>query len=228
MDVQQLKNNWIYSLLLFAVLSAIMALNTSEFFYKSGSAGVGIVILIILNFRKTKQPNDTWMIIGAFLFSIAGDWFMSNKLGDPMMFSKGIALFFIAHAGYLGFALLNGKIKWRFTLLILMAYLVFFFLLLYPSIDDKVLMYAALVYLLISCLTFGASFGINGDTGFKWTYVFGIFLIVFSDTIIALTEFLGYTKLDFMILPTYYLAHISITFSLIRRENLQENNMEIT
>jgi len=220
MNVQQLKNNWIYSLLLFAVLSAIMALNTSEFFYKSGSAGVGIIILIILNFRKTKQPNDTWMIIGAFLFSIAGDWFMSNKLGDPTMFSKGIALFFIAHAGYLGFALLNGKIKWRFTLLILIAYLVFFFLLLYPSIEDKVLMYAALIYLLISCLTFGTSVGIKGDALFKWAYIFGIFLIVFSDTIIALTEFLGFDKLDFMILPTYYLAHISITFSIIRRESL--------
>ncbi|MGB5360009.1 MAG: lysoplasmalogenase [Eudoraea sp.] len=214
------KNNYLYLLLLFAVISAIMALNTSEFFYKSGSAGVGIIILIILNFRKTKQPNDTWMIIGAFLFSIAGDWFMSNKLEDPTMFSKGIALFFIAHAGYLGFALLNGKIKWRFTLLILIAYLVFFFLLLYPSIEDKVLMYAALIYLLISCLTFGTSVGIKGDALFKWAYIFGIFLIVFSDTIIALTEFLGFDKLDFMILPTYYLAHISITFSIIRRESL--------
>lgn len=200
-----------------------MALNTSDFFYKSGSAGVGILIILILNFRKTKQPNDTWMIIGAFLFSIAGDWFMSNKLGDPMMFSKGIALFFLAHLGYLGFALVNGKIKWRFTLIVLIAYLLFFFLLLAPSIDDKILRYAALIYLLISCLTFGTSVGIKGDKVFKWAYIFGIFLIVFSDTIIALTEFLGYSKLDFMILPTYYLAHISITFALIRRENLEGN-----
>ncbi|WP_297704230.1 lysoplasmalogenase [uncultured Eudoraea sp.] len=214
------KNNWLYLLLLFAVISAIMALNTSDFFYKSGSAGVGILIILIINFRKTKQPNDTWMIIGAFIFSIVGDWFMSNKLGDTMMFSKGIALFFIAHLGYLGFALVNGKIKWRFTLIILIAYLLFFFLLLSPSIDDKILRYAGLIYLLISCLTFGSSMGIKGDTVFKWAYIFGIFLIVFSDTIIALTEFLGYTELDFIILPTYYLAHISITYSLIRRENL--------
>ncbi|MEP0132823.1 MAG: lysoplasmalogenase family protein [Eudoraea sp.] len=221
MKGKRFKNNWIYFLLLFAVISAIVALNTSDFFYKSGSAGVGILIILILNFRKTKQPNDTWMIMGAFLFSIAGDWFMSNKLGDSMMFSKGIALFFLAHLGYLGFALVNGKIKWRFTLIVLIAYLLFYYLLLVPSIDDKILLYAALIYLLISCFTFGTSIGIKGDTAFKWTYIFGIFLIVFSDTIIALTEFLGYSKLDFMILPTYYLAHISITFSLIRRENLQ-------
>jgi len=215
-----IKNNWIYSLLLFAVLSAIMALNTSEFLYKSGSAGIGILILLILNFKKIRQPNDTWLIIGAFMFSIAGDWFMSNKLGDSMIFSKGIALFFIAHLGYLGFALRNGKIKWGFTLIVLIAYLLFFFLLLYPSIEDKILLYAALIYLLISCLTFGASVGIKGDALFIKAYIFGIFLIVFSDTIIALTEFLGYDTLDFLILPTYYLAHISITFSLIRRENL--------
>lgn len=226
MDKLRLKENWIYSLLLFAVLFAIIALNTNEFFYKSGSAGIGILTLLILNFKKVKQPNDSWMIIGAFLFSIAGDWFMSNKLGDSMMFSKGIALFFMAHLGYLGFALRNGKIKWGFTLAILVAYLLFFFLMLYPNIEDKILLYAALVYLLISCLTFGTSIGAKGDTIFKRAFIFGIFLIVFSDTIIALTEFLGYDKLDFLILPTYYLAHISITFSLIRRQNIRETNLE--
>lgn len=219
MKISWFKKNWVYFLLLFSVISAFTALNTSEFLYKSGSAGVGILIILILNLRKSKQPNDTWLIIGAFLFSIAGDWFMSNKMGDTMMFSKGIALFFLAHLGYLGFALVNGKIKWRFTLTILVAYLLFFFLLLAPSIDDNILLYAALIYLLISCLTFGASVGIKGDPVFKWTYIFGIFLIVFSDTIIALTEFLEYNKLDFLILPTYYLAHISITYSLIRRSN---------
>lgn len=227
MDKPQPKKKWIYSLLILAVISAILALNTSEFYYKSGSAGIGILILLILNLKKVKQPNDSWLIVGAFLFSIAGDWFMSNKLGDSMMFSKGIALFFMAHLGYLGFALRNGKIKWEFTLVILAAYLLFFFLLLYPNIEDEILLYAALIYLLISCLTFGTSIGIKGDSLFKRTFIFGVFLIVFSDTIIALTEFLGYDKLDFLILPTYYLAHISITFSLIRRENIRETNMEI-
>jgi len=219
MKANWFEKNWVYFLLLFSVISAVIALHTSEFLYKSGSAGIGILIILMLNFRKSKQPNDTWLIMGAFLFSIAGDWFMSNKQGDSMMFSKGIALFFLAHLGYLGFALLNGKIKWRFTLSILIAYLLFFFLLLVPSIDDQILRYAALVYLLISCLTFGTSVGIKGDTVFKWAFIFGIFLIVFSDTIIALTEFLKYSKLDFMILPTYYLAHISITYALIRRSN---------
>ena len=211
------KRNWIYALLLFSVISAIMALITSNFTYKSGTAGIGIIILLILNFRKVKPSNDIWLIKGAFLFSIAGDWFLTNMDGDPMKFSKGIALFFIAHIGYLVFAALNGQIKWRVTSILLATFLVFFFLILYPSISDKVLMLSTLIYLLVSCLSLGAAVGIKSDPWVKWTYAFGILLILFSDTIISLKEFLGYNILNFMILPTYYLAHISITFSLIRK-----------
>lgn len=216
------KNNLIYALLLLSVLSAIMALITSNFIFKSGTAGIGIIILIILNFRKVKPSKETWLIIAAFLFSIGGDWFLSNMDGDSIMFSKGIALFFLAHVGYLVFALFNGRIGWKLTGIILAAFLVFYFLVLYPSIDDKVLMLAVLIYLLISCLSMGAAMGIKNDPMVKWAYTFGIFLILFSDTIISLTEFLGYNTLNFIILPTYYLAHISITFSLIRKADLKK------
>ena len=181
-----------------------------------------MIILLIIHFKSVKPHKDLWFIIGAFLFSILGDWFMSHKIGDITMFSKGIALFFLAHVGYLLFAAYNGKMKWTFTSILLLVFLSYFFWLLYPAITDKVLLIAALIYLLISCVTFGASFGITGIPVVKWAYVFGIFLVVFSDTIISLTEFLGYTALDFLILPTYYLAHISISFSLIQRMQLEE------
>ena len=211
------KNNWPYMLLIFSVLMAILALSTSSFIYKSGTAAMGILIIILLNFNKTKPTKDTLLIIGGFLFSIIGDWFLSNMAGDTLMFSKGIALFFLAHLGYFVFATINGQIKWRFTSILLTVFLLFFFLLLYPAISDKVLLSATLVYLLLSCLSLGAAVGIKGDQIVRWAYVFGIFLILFSDTIISLTEFLGYNSFDFMILPTYYLAHISITFALIRK-----------
>lgn len=214
------KNNWIYGLLSISLILAVMALITSNFIYKSGTAGMGILILIILYFKDIKPSKDTWFIIGAFVFSIAGDWFLSHMDGDIIMFSKGIALFFIAHIGYLMFAIMNGKINWRFTGLLLLIYLSFFFIILYPAINDKTLMLATLIYLLVSCLSLGAAVGIKADPVIKWTFVFGIFLILFSDTIISLTEFLGYKAFDFLILPTYYLAHISITFSLIRKVTL--------
>lgn len=39
-------------------------------------------------------------------------------------------------------------------------------------------------------------------------------MILFSDTLIALREFMEYGKWDFLVLPTYYLAHIVITRAL--------------
>jgi len=215
-----IKNNWIYGFLIFSVVTAILALNNFGFIFKSGTAGIGIIVLALLNQRKTKPSKDVWMIIAAFLFSIAGDWFLSHSNNDTIMFSKGIALFFFAHIGYLSFALLNGKIKWLTTSILLVVFLLYFFVLLYPTFDDTVLMLASLIYLFISCLSFGASLGIKGDSVVKWTYVFGIFLVLFSDTIISLTDFLGYKSIVFLILPTYYLAHIIITFSLMRKINL--------
>lgn len=225
MKLQTSNNKLIYALLLFSGISAITALITSSFIFKSGTAGIGIIILIILNFRKVKTSKETWLIIGAFLLSIAGDWFLSNMDGNPMMFSKGIALFFLAHVGYLMFAVFNGRIRWRFTGILLAVFLVFYFVILYPSINNKILILAVLIYLLVSCLSMGAAVGIKSDPLVKWSYAFGIFLILFSDTIISLKEFLGYNILNFIILPTYYLAHISITFSLIRKADLRRKKM---
>ena len=143
---------------------------------------------------------------------------MTNKGDDSLIFSKGIVAFFVAHIGYFLFAISNGRTNWKITILILFVFLIYFFWLLFPAISEAILLVATLIYLLISCLTFGASFGINGNSVFKWSYLFGVFLIVFSDTIISFTEFLGYSEFDFLILPTYYLAHISIAFSLIQRQ----------
>lgn len=213
-----LRKNMLYALLLIPTISAIMALNHFGFFFKSGSAGGGILIILLLYFKQLRTRKDIWMIIAAFLFSIGGDWFLSHKHGDASMFVYGIALFFFAHVGYLVYALLNGRIKWLFTSVLLLGFLLFFFLMLYPGIDDKTLMIAALVYLLISCFSLGASVGIKTETVEKWAYIFGIFLILFSDTIIAFKEFVGYKELNFLILPTYYLAHLTITFSLMRKK----------
>lgn len=211
------KNNWWYSLLLIPLILAVLALNGFGFFFKSGSAGGGILIVLWFWFRELKQSKDVWMIVLAFLFSIGGDWFMSNRQDNTEMFVAGIALFFVAHIGYLLYGLMNGKLRWGFTTIILAGYLVFFFLMLYPSIDNRILMLAALLYLLISCFSMGAATGINAKPIVKWAYVFGIFLVLFSDTIIALSEFAGYHVLNFLILPTYYAAHISVTFSLIAK-----------
>jgi len=220
-----LKKNGLYVLLGVSVILAILGVSTANFIFKSGTAGMGILIILILYAQFKKSAKDTWMILGAFLFSIIGDWFLSNMNGDSLMFVKGIALFFLAHVGYLLYALFNGRIKGMFTVILLAAYLVFFFLVLYPTFTDVPLMIASLVYLLISCFSLGAAMGMKGDPTAKRSFIFGVVLIIFSDTIIAFKEFVDYHTFDFLITPTYYLAHIFITFSLIKRF---ESNVPIT
>lgn len=210
----------LYSLLAISGASAILALATSDFILGSGTAGIGIVILLMLIVSQPNPARATWLIIGAFLFSIIGDWHLSNMEGDAIMFSKGIAFFFLAHLGYLLFALRNGGINWRFTVILLGIFLIFFAVMLYPAIKDMILLIAVLIYLVVSCLSLGAAVGMVNEPVVKKSYVFGIFLILFSDTIISLKEFLGYDTFNFLILPTYYLAHISITFALIKNAGL--------
>jgi uncharacterized membrane protein YhhN len=211
------KKNWWYSLLLVPLIMAILALNGFGFFFKSGSAGGGILIVLLLWFSQLKRNKDVWMIFLAFLFSIGGDWFMSNRQDNMEMFVAGIALFFVAHIGYLLYALMNGRMQWIFTVVILVGYLAFFVLKLAPAIDSQLLLFAVLVYLLISCFSMGAAAGMDAKPLVKWPFVLGIFLVLFSDTIIALREFVTYDKFNFLILPTYYAAHISVTFSLIAK-----------
>lgn len=214
---QLLNQKWIYVLLLIPFASAILALLHFGFVFKSGTAGFGILIVLILYFDRLWQTKDIWFIMAAFMFSIAGDWFLSNMDGDTGMFVSGIAFYFFAHIGYLLFALMNGKIKKVFTLILLAGYLVFFGMKILPNIDNAMLIWAALIYLIISCLSLGAAVGLRGNPVSKWGYAFGIFLILFSDTIIAHKEFVGFKELNFLILPTYYLAHITIVFSLMKR-----------
>ena len=206
-----------YLSLLIPLVLAILAIAGYGFLFKAAVPGSCAFILILLFRKHLKSIPDIWFVLAAFLFSIAGDWFLSNKGDSFMMFSAGIGLYLFAHLGYLLFALRNGRIHLMFTIVVLAGYLLFFFVRLYPAIDDTILLIAVLVYLLISCVSLGAAFGIRLNPLVKWTYFAGVTLVLLSDTIIALNEFTSYGALNFLILPSYYAAHMSITFALIRR-----------
>lgn len=206
----------IYFLLGLQVLSAVLALNTGNFLFKSGSAGIGALILLILSSRNRFATPALWMVVWAFVFSIIGDYFLSHRNGELMMFVYGILFFFLAHIGYLAYSLFNGKIHWPMTLLLCGGYLIFFFTSLHDNIEARVLLWAALAYLFVSCFSLGAAWGLSQKGWAKWGYVLGIVLILFSDTLIAIREFMGYGGWDFLVLPTYYLAHIVITWALWR------------
>lgn len=208
-----------YSSLLIPFILAILAVAGFGFLFKAAVPGSCAIILIFFYKKQLKSFPDIWYVIAAFLFSIAGDWFLSNKGDSFLMFSAGIGLYLFAHVGYLWFALKNGRMHKLFTIVLLAGYLLFFFVRLYPALDDTVLLIAVLLYLLISCFSLGAAFGIKLAPVVKWSFFAGVTLVLFSDTIIALNEFTGYGTLNFLILPTYYAAHMIITFALIRRQS---------
>jgi len=206
-----------YYLLIIPLILAYFAKSGYGFVFKASVPGSCILILVFLHRKVLSTISDVWYVFAAFFFSIIGDWFLSNKGDSFIMFSLGISFFFIAHVGYLGFALANGKLHKFFTVVLLSGYIVFFFLCMFPAINDTVLLIATFLYLLISCFSFGAAFGIKLKPVVKWSYFLGITFVLFSDTIIALSEFTKYRELNFLILPTYYAAHIIITFAIMKK-----------
>lgn len=211
------RDNRVYAVLLVPAILGVMGLLGYGFFFKSGTAGFGLLFAVYIFLREGRKSIDVWALIGAFAFSIGGDWFLSTRNGETDRFVIGIALFFVAHIGYLSYALLNGKIKKTFTAIFTAVFLVYYFLVLYPAIDEVILNIAVLVYLLISCLSFGIAVGFEGNVASKRAYIFGIFLVLFSDTIISIKEFVGVQEVDWLILPTYYLAHIAVTFAMMEK-----------
>ncbi len=210
-------------LILIPVVSAILALNGLGMFFRTGVAASCILILIVAYGRKINK--GVWIFIAALLFLIIGDWFLSHRRGIPIRFIYGILFFFIAHIGILWFSLRNGKINLRLLAITLFIYLIFFFLILLPNIDDSLLLVAVLGYLLISCTSFAAAYGVQFLGYLRWLFFMGVAALLFSNTIIALREFAGNKELSFLIMPTYYLSHILMTLSLLGRAN---NSTDVT
>lgn len=209
--------SWIYLLLPVQFILAILALLGHGFVFQSGTAGVAILVLLLLLLNRQLPVKEAIPLIFAFLCSICGDWFLSHRYGESIRFVYGVACFFCAHVGFLWYALLRGKVRWKFTVILLAVYLLFYFVMLYPNFTDKATMFAVLAYLLISGVSMGAAVGIRGNRISRLTFAIGVGLLLFSDTIIGLREFAGYTSLGKLILPTYYLCHICITYSVLVR-----------
>ncbi|MGI6573582.1 MAG: lysoplasmalogenase [Fermentimonas sp.] len=208
---------WICLLLLIQLIFAVLALLGYGFVFRSGTAGVAILVFLLLSLNRQLPVKEAVPLIFAFLCSICGDWFLSHRYGESIRFIYGVACFFFAHVGFLWYALLRGNARWKFTAILLAAYLLFYFLMLYPNFADKATMFAVLAYLIVSGISMGAAVGVRGNRISRLTFAVGVGLLLFSDTIIGLREFTGYTSLGKLILPTYYLCHIFITYSVIAR-----------
>jgi uncharacterized membrane protein YhhN len=207
-----------FALLAVPALVAIMALVTGLLPFKLGVPGLCALILAACFLRTASLPRrEVWAVIAAFGMSMVGDYFLSNRKGHAQYFEAGIAGFFVAHLGYLSYALFNGRPHRLALAVLLVVFVPYFIFSLSPAIGSRVLWVAVLLYLLISCISLAAAVGIKQPALVKGFYVAGIGLVVLSDTFISFNEFLHYRALNGLILPTYYLAHLTITTSLLLR-----------
>lgn len=173
------------------------------------------LLLPLVRGRDFLVRRDLLGLAAALVLSAVGDWFLSNRNGRESYFLAGIGFFFGAHLGYLICALAHGRLE-RITLATIGLGLVpYYLVLLYPRLRGGSLAIAVLLYLLVSCAALAGAAGMRLPAVLKSAYVAGIALLVFSDTVISFREFLRFHALDFLILPTYYLAHLCVTWSAI-------------
>jgi hypothetical protein len=176
----------------------------------------GIIAIVA---TTTAGPDTTVTavvpLILALAFSAAGDFFLSTKDDRPTRFVVGIGAYLLAHLGYGIFAVGRGGVSVPALIAALVLLFPYFVLALRPAIADRTLLTAVLLYLLVSCLVLAAAIGMQVPAGPKALYITAIALIVISDFIISLKEFVGYHALDWLILPIYYAAHLSVTTAVV-------------
>ena len=203
-------------MLLIPLLFAVLAWMGWGYMFRAAVAMSCAVIVWLM--AKQLTAGSKWYVIAAFLLSIGGDWFLSHRRGIPVRFIYGVCLYFMAHAGFLCFCLKNGRLNRYVLIALLTGFSVFFFIALRPALSQPALFISILAYLIVSCLSLAAATGLRLAPPVRWCFSFGIALLVFSDTLIALNEFVGYKDLRFLIMPTYYAAHIFVTTALILRK----------
>jgi uncharacterized membrane protein YhhN len=194
---------------------AVAALRTGSLVAKMGVPLSCAVLLLWALRRAPDRRRDALWVVAALCLSAAGDWFLSNRAARLSYFLVGIGLFFGAHLGYLAFAWRQGRPRGWVLGGLLVLYLSYYNVWLVPAIAPSVLSGAVLLYLLISCLVLATACGLRLPPHLKWPYVAGMGLIVVSDTFISFTEFLGFGTFTWLILPTYYLAHLCVTWTVL-------------
>lgn len=202
-----------YLLLIIPIVFAIFAVKTNKYVFKALQT-LSCIMIVVAVTVIVGDINRAWSLILAFLFSIIGDYFLSNKEKKDIYFIYGIGAYFLAHIMYLVFCVL---LKVNIVVLLvsfaalLVIYLAYYAIRLKPAIEDKNLSMAVIAYLLISCGVLACAISSMTISIVKALVISSIALIVFSDTLIAEADFIGNKKLSFLILPTYYLAQILLT-----------------
>lgn len=198
-----------WPLLLFPAAMMVLRFVTRRYAF---SALVTLACLLIALFTRTPMSG---VIALGYAFSIAGDYLLAHQKEKPMRFIAGVGGFFLAHACFLIYALHAahlGILSAAAAVVLVSGYAIFLWRGIYPHAKGVPMRAALAMYMLISAAVLSVSLGTE-----LALFKLGIFMIVFSDTLIGLHTFMGIRRVQKWILPTYYLCHILIAATLISR-----------
>ncbi len=159
------------------------------------------------------------LLFFGLIVSIAGDWFMAHQGRSPLNFFFGVGGFGIAHLLFIAYALKRFSFSPAALIatgVLFVGYALYFILRVYPKVDIAIGS-AVTVYALVSLAGLYCAFSMNAPAAEKILYILGIASILFSDTMIAESEFLRQKWAGPLILPTYYLCHILLAASRLVR-----------
>jgi len=174
--------------------------------------------LTTLSCAAIALPNAPVMAAALFV-SFIGDYFMAHKGKSEVKYLLGIAGFFLGHVIFIAHSMLyipasgiespyirNGLNAGAFLTLWFTPHLALHVIKKVP----KLLRIPVVMYTFISIIGLAAAV----MTG-NWIYILGIAMLLFSDTMIAESDFVGNRKVSWLILPTYYLCHILVALSAV-------------
>lgn len=205
-------NYWALTLAAIPVLFAVLRKTSGKYVF---SALVTLSCLAIVS--AVRGAGWGWLACG-FVFSVAGDYLLAHQQNRPNRFIEGVGGFFLAHACFLAYALKFSQINWisyaAFAVLSA-GYAVYLVKDIFPASKGAPLKVALSVYVAISVCVFSVALSMRIPVFWHVLFVLGIASIMFSDTLISLSRFLGRKRLKKWILPTYYLCHILLTIAHI-------------
>jgi alkylglycerol monooxygenase len=168
--------------------------------------------------RGTFSTNLSVLLIGALLFSLAGDVFLMLPGNVPVWglppFILGLASFLIAHLFYI--ALFRQRHPWfpsRRALAGVLAVGALMYAIVWPGLTDPILKVAVAAYVLVISLMAAQAMGratVQGDAASRWVAV-GACIFMVSDSLIAIDKFVTPIALSSLwILASYYAAQLLI------------------
>ena len=201
--------------LLFAVPITLAILKRYKYrgYFLSPVITLACLLIALLSDREGKT-----LMICAYAFSIIGDFFLAHQKMSPLSYLFGVGGFFAAHSFFLSYAALKMRFSYFsliLALILIVPYGRFLMKGLYPNIREIPMKIAVTMYMLISIAVISVTVSMNVPVFEKILFFSGIAMILFSDTLIALDDFMGKRKWGTLILPTYYACHILIAASMI-------------